>query len=267
MKRHWITVTLNSEAEVLDKMLELRGKQWLSRGQSKPYGALVPSIDRGELANLSRQDKLARERASIDLFRATSRFFAGGEQGALQDDFVALFVLRHYAVPTRLLDWSISPYVAAYFAVHEHDSEDAEFWSFDRVHYEEIGKEQWKRWPETTTDGRGDDASKFSAGLTAFMVDEPPDWFVAAFYPSGFPRQDAQSGAYTMTARFGRDHAEVLKNLLKDDSKHRRYLIPANLKPALRQILRQAHGIWRGTLFPDSAGAAETAKSAFSTSV
>jgi hypothetical protein len=263
MAPYWKTITLTSEAEVLDKLLELRGKQWLSRGHSEPHGALVPSIDRGDLANLSRQDKLERERASIDLFRATARFFASeGEQGALKDDFVALCVLRHYAVPTRLLDWSISPYVAAYFAVHDHDPKDGELWSFGRVHYEEIGKQQWKRWPETTTEGRGDD-SKFAAGLTAFMADEPPDWVVAVFYPSGFPRQDAQSGAYTMTARFGRDHAEALKNLLKDDSKHRRYLIPAKLKPTMRRILLQDHGVWRGALFPDSAGAAETAASAF----
>ena len=47
------------------------------------------------------------------------------------------------------------------------------------------------------------------------MEDEPPNWVIAAFYPSGFPRQNAQSGFYTVTARFGRDHADALQNLLK----------------------------------------------------
>ena len=97
-------------------------------------------------------------------------------------------VLRHYSVRTRLLDWSLSPYVAAFFAVHDHDTSDAEIWSFDHDHYAQVGKEQWQRWPETTADGSVD-PSKFRAELTAFIADEPPDWIIAAFYPFGFPRR------------------------------------------------------------------------------
>jgi FRG domain. len=138
-------------------------------------------------------------------------------------------VLRHYSVKTRLLDWSGSPYVAAYFAVHDQDTQDGELWSFDRVRYEEMGKEQWQRWPETTTDRSGD-PSKFAAGLTAFITDDdPPDWVIAAFYPVGFPRQDAQSGAHTVTARFGRDRADALQSPLNDPSKQCRCVIPAKL--------------------------------------
>jgi hypothetical protein len=76
---------------------------------------------------------------------------------------------------------------------------------------------------------RSDDPSKFAAGLTAFMDDDPPDWVIAAFYPVGFPPQDAQSGAYTVTARFGRDHADALQSLLNDPSKQCRCVIPAKL--------------------------------------
>lgn len=260
----WNTTVLSSEAEAFQVLTDLQGKQWLCRGHSGRHGSLIPSIDRDEhLKNLSRPEKLALERQSIDIFRTTARFFAAqGEQDALRNDIATLMVLRHYGVPTRLLDWSMSPFVAAYFSVHHNDEEDGEIWSFDRLFYERVGGGQWKRWPQTTTDlsGNGD---KVKGELTAFTVEEPPDWFVCGFYPTGFPRQDAQFGAYTLTARFNRDHADAIANLLDDATRHHRYIVPNNLKPKLRTLLREKHGIWRGSLFPDSAGAAETARSAF----
>jgi hypothetical protein len=239
----------------------LKGKRWLSRGQTKRYNALTPSIDRGAQNGLPRSEKLRLERESIDIFRATARYFAGfGEQGALVDDIVALMVLRHYGVPTRLLDWSTSPHVAAYFAASCDDDDDGEIWTFDEPRYEIEGRKQWARWPETTTDGN---LANFVAGLTAFRTTEPPDWFIAGFYPAGFPRQDAQYGAYTLTARFAPDHAEAIQTVLDDASQYHLYIIARTLKPALREWLRTHHGFWRGSLFPDSAGAAQTAQSIF----
>ncbi len=262
----WNTTELTTKEEVLRILTKLHGKRWICRGQSKRYGGVVPSIDREPRQNLSRFNKLTIERQSIDLFRSTARFFASpGEQGALTDDIVALMVLRHYGVPTRLLDWSMSPWVGAYFAVQDEDKEDGELWSFDEPQYEQVGKKQWRKWPETTSDGSGD-ASKFAAGLTAFSLEEPPDWFICGFY-TGFPRQNAQAGAYTITARFGRDHAAAIAKLLANPSHYHKYVIRAKLKPELRMILRESHGIWRGSLFPDTAGAACTAKTAFSSDV
>ena len=265
MPHSWNTTPLDSEAEALRVLSELQGKRWLCRGQSKRYGGLVPSIDRGPLQNLSRSEKLTLERRSIDLFRLTARFFAHpGEENAVANDMATLMVMRHYEVPTRLLDWSLSPYVAAYFAAPDpdHDKEDGEIWSFDERLYEKVGGQQWKQWPETTSDYSGD-GLKFRAELTAFKSDEPPNWFTCNFYPVGFPRQSAQAGAYTMTARFGRDHASAIADLLCEPSHYALYVVSASLKPKLRRILHESHGIWRGSLFPDSAGAAGTARTVF----
>jgi hypothetical protein len=201
---------------------------------------------------------LTLERRSIDLFRSTARFFADtGEQVALGDDIVALMVLRHYDVPSRLLDWSMSPWVAAYFAICNRDNEDGEIWTFDERQYAKQGSEQWKRWPETTT--KSNDIT-FDPALTAFTIEEPPPWFVCHFYRQGFHRQNAQQSFYSMTARFGHAHDAAIADLLAESTRYHRFVIPSKLKPRLREILREEHGVWRGSLYPDSAGAAETAK-------
>jgi hypothetical protein len=256
----WPATVLSSKLQANDELARLAsGSLHLCRGHAGAYGTLIPSIDRGGLRNLPRLEKLKRERQSIDLLRSTAQHFASdGEKRALTDDITALMVLRHYGVPTRLLDWSKSPYVAAYFAVQGDDA-DGELWAFDHMAYQSLGKRQWIDQPETTTDGSGAD-DKFDAKLTAFTADEVRDWFCCGFYLPGFPRQNSQAGCYSLTRLFGVDHAVAIAGLLKDVRLFHRYIIEASIKPALRAELRDKHLIWRGSLFPDSAGAAETVR-------
>jgi hypothetical protein len=140
--------------------------------------------------------------------------------------------------------------VAAFFAC-EVDGRDGEIWSFCYDRYVTKGNDQWITFPETLRDG------KWDARFTAFTAREPPDWFVCGFY-SGFPRQDAQQGLYGITAQFGRGHEQAIASLLDDPSSFHLYIIPSKLKSSLQVRLRELHGIWRGSLFPDSAGAAMT---------
>ena len=57
-------------------------------------------------------------------------------QRSLTDEWDKLFLMQHYGVPTRLLDWSENPFVAIYFALvsaSEPKATDASIWMCDPV--------------------------------------------------------------------------------------------------------------------------------------
>lgn len=260
MYNGWEQTILSSVNEVRDELLNLKRQNWVCRGQSRNFGELVPSIDRGFNKSWSRMGQIVRELKSLNYIKSNSQIFTDPrEKFSKEDPIIALMILQHYGIPTRLLDWSDSPWVALYFAVMDNDNEDCEVWAFNYTLYGEAGSEQWKKWPENTVDGSGN-RYKFDAKLTAFCLKEPQPWIICSIYPNGFLRQDAQHGLYTMTARFGIDHGLMLKELLKDLIQFHVYVIKAELKYTLRQILRDEYKIDHGSLFPESEGVAEIAK-------
>jgi hypothetical protein len=260
----WDTTILDSLDETLKTLDELSKTTWVHRGQSQERGRLTPSIDHDDRRLLSRVEMLELEDRSIQTYRAYALAVNPGEEQAQLDPIVALLVMRHYGVPTRVLDWSSSPYVAAYFAtnhVDDNERRNGEIWTFDEPTYEELQAATWLEHPETTTDGSGD-RDKFDAKLTAFTPEAPYDWFICVFYRPTFPRQYAQKGLFSMTRNFGQDHDDEIVGLVGTKG-CRRYIVSAGIKPAVRDALRKDFDVWHGPLFPDSAGAAETARGVF----
>jgi hypothetical protein len=110
-------VPIHNIADLISKLEAHRSpgdKVWF-RGHANKNWALSPSISRG------RTDPI------VDEFR----FFKQFKQDAARvianpptDEWGWLFLMQHYGVPTRLLDFTENPLVALFFAVREHEDVD-----------------------------------------------------------------------------------------------------------------------------------------------
>lgn len=100
------------------------------RGQSDSKWDLSTTLERAS----KKRGAAGTETLLIQAFKSRAHQF-GLPVPTKGDHLEWLALMQHYGVPTRLLDWTRSPYVAAYFAA-ERAAKDAEFfrvWAVDVV--------------------------------------------------------------------------------------------------------------------------------------
>src|SRR5262249_33874110 len=88
-------------------------KRFIFRGQADARWKLTSTLDRTYLDKRpAKKDAIATELIK-EFYEECARF---SDWRYKVDDPRVLAMAQHHGMPTRLLDWSYSPYVAAYFA-------------------------------------------------------------------------------------------------------------------------------------------------------
>lgn len=106
--------------------------RFLFRGQGDSNFELRSGFDR-RFGALSPSDRVAK----YDKLRALLRE-EFSRIGVNTEEYAALGVAQHYGMPTRLLDWTSSPLIGAYFAFHQSISEPkrsryVSIWALDQT--------------------------------------------------------------------------------------------------------------------------------------
>ena len=111
-----------------------------------------------------------------------------------------LFVMRHHGVPTRLMDWSESPLVGLYFAVHGHPKTDGIVWHLLPI---QLNMAAGIRPPHPAEIPGFGDASVLDTYLPSSLAKEKTSSLLpaAAIAPRNTRRMQAQHGVFTITHR------------------------------------------------------------------
>lgn len=265
------TITVQSWKQLVESLRYYEGQcEWACRGESYQWTDCKPSIDRisHHWAN-DTAGRLILEDVLTDRFISQAApYLQTFELGILHNPFTAMMLMRHFGAPTRLMDWSGSLWVAAYFAAaKDHTPEgdpkaDGRIRFFDKYQLEDnVGSAYGT---ETQSYDKPSEArAKANNGLMRLFdadVVESPDWhswLVCQFMLNGtFPRMTAQQGFFTMASKLDKDHWTLAKEMIRLGGKGRgchEIRIERAAKPEILHGLARM-GITAASLYPGLEG-------------
>jgi len=160
-----------------------------------------------------------------------------------------LALAQHHGLPTRLLDWTYSPYVALHFATalpHSYD-DDGAIWMVDFVQTNQLLPKPLRRAIES------EGMNAMSADLLCEVAPTLADFdrlgedFVAFFEPPAL--DDRIVNQYALFSLMSSPHAGLDRWVDDHAALTRRIVIPAELKAEVRDKLDQAN-VTERVLFP-----------------
>jgi hypothetical protein len=257
----WPERTLDSLREIQQLAVDI-GARWpnsdrcMFRGQSSANWTLQPSLAR-ELVD-SRQDwyqVLRLEREMANRFRQEAHRTLSPSVLSANDYVLDWWpIMRHHGAPTRLLDWSLSPYVALYFAVEQRWDEDGALWWFRAAVAENL---MVRTFGSTYKDNER--ALFGSQGGEVFMQSSPPPMLFSFELKRTIERIGNQQGFFTVCLDPRADHAQVLEELTSySDGPHcQKLIVPKALKPEILRDL-QLMNVTGKSMFPGLDGLGRT---------
>lgn len=232
------------------------GQLWF-RGSGRVSAELVPSLYR-KRRKVDSLNFAELEQELIARFRDRSISYRDRELGEQWD---ALFFMQHYGVPTRLLDWTESPFVGLYFALMSAKQRvdkngkkrgygrNAVVWTLDPTLWNEHALQHISYKGGALTP-QHQAIKPYKSLVDASMEETPP---VAMFGAHNSSRIVVQRGAFVV---FG-TNANPMESLHGSNDFPEGSLIkiaiPRGSIPQMRKSIL-SHGFSEGTLFPDLEG-------------
>jgi FRG domain len=248
--------SLRQYMELIEEAMEPHEALWF-RGSALASYSLVPTLYRHP-GHLDVDEILGLEEEVIQRFRERG---APYERVPSSDTWEILFLMQHFGVPTRLLDWTENPYIGLFFALtslRPNTDEPAAVWIL-----------QPAAWNQAALADISYDGAILSIGndaLDSYRPSAKPQFMkvvpVGLYGIHNSPRIVAQRGVFTI---FGKATTPMEETFYHGDFQSEALMkveIPAATIPQLRESLF-AIGITDSVVYPDLSGLAMELKRYF----
>lgn len=242
-KEIWPVKELKSWDDFENEISSKLYRNWLFRGHSNVNWKLESSLyrlftDMKEIIKATKRRsrgfaKDEHEKELIREFKSQVHLFLN-TLPKQNDQLEWLSLMQHYGTPTRLLDVTFSPYVAAFFAL-ETGNEDCCFYAIDHTHFTETDKEHF-----------GNEAYKSKV----FSDQRGKKSFFFPFEPEmKNERIVAQQGAFLVSSTNYNTYDDIILNYEFDEKSCVKYIIKKEMR--LEGLLKlRLMNITSATLFP-----------------
>lgn len=238
---------ITSISQLIERLNEhigaYQGPIWF-RGQSNSAWKLEP--------RLMRINPVPSESNFLNRFKQNASMILPNRPNS---EFEWLFLMQHYGIPTRLLDWSESPLVALYFALNELKDESAALWVLMPVELNKLSRYR----PVYEYEIPSFEDKHLELYLPSTIAAETRSSLLpmAAIAPRNSARMLSQQGVFTISHR---DEAS-LESILdaKDINYIWRYIIPSSAIEPLNKELKLL-GYSKFQLFPELESLSENFK-------
>lgn len=228
------TKRIESWAEFLDYLDGYMNRsigvpRYFFRGQSNSEWGLLPSLTR-HCKNRDIQWALKHELKILQMFREEAHNYISTALLPSEQKTVEVWwpIMQHYGAPTRLLDWSNSPFVAAYFAVSKITEHDG---SVFLVH------------PHTINLKAKEEHGFNEKNLLDLCLKPEDSTFLLFFQPSvKQSRVSVQQGGFSICGNPLKDHVLAVDQNTVDNNNQdiiQKIIIPAHLKSTFLLRLSQ----------------------------
>jgi hypothetical protein len=234
-------IRLESWEEYLSIIGDSPYENWAFRGQRDASAPLFSALSRYLISfHVDPRAWPEQEKRILRIFKRKAIHFLDDVPGR-DDDFEWLALMQDHGAPTRLLDFTWSPYVAAFFALHNTTMEGV-IWACNPAEIERMKK--------VDLDSPGSFRKYFLSG---------PDSFVWLGEPYAMNRRlIAQSGTFLVPAILDKSIEAILKEYPNPEDTLIKFIVPADKirEKGMRELYRM--NITQSTLFPDLDGLARS---------
>jgi hypothetical protein len=225
------------------------GEYWY-RGQTNTKWGLETSFLRMTRHLAAQSDEAIRleDEARQEFMSKAHLFIDPGSMDKVRTIPCWWALMQHHGAPTRLLDWSASPYVAAYFAAHQDGSGcDGAIWCFCHSRLRRAFVREYRSEPPDLTRTENEDPAVKQLHAALLNPFAEPSMLPLEFKFFSSPRMAEQQGRFTVCLRVDQDHTCIAAKI--DQTHVKKIIIPHSAKPDFLSELRRMN-ITAAALFP-----------------